>query len=179
LHHLLALSLLSSQPQSVEHRLFDLPALRCWDDDALESAWWRPPPRFDPVLLDACLLGVGRAAPWPPAILKPDPPPRTTPRGHWREVLVSWYGQSDSKYTATGALYDADGISCAHRSLPIGTRVRFWCKANGLIKTAKVKDRGPYIYIRTFDLSKGLARALHLLGPSQPANIPLMVQVLR
>jgi len=50
----------------------------------------------------------------------------------------------------------------AHRSLPFGTKIQFRYKGRTVV--AKVKDRGPFIGGRTFDLGPGTAKALHFDG---------------
>lgn len=73
------------------------------------------------------------------------------------EATCSWYGEYfHGRQTASGVTYDMFEISCAHKTLPLGTCVLFWCSETGHFIVARVTDRGPYIAGRDFDLSFGL-----------------------
>ena len=49
-----------------------------------------------------------------------------TPQSHWYQIgKASWYGgQFQGRKTATGEIYDMNQLTCAHRSLPLGTWLR-------------------------------------------------------
>ena len=77
---------------------------------------------------------------------------------------ISWYGPGFYGHKGACGMFGADGlqaddIGVAHRTLPCGTRVTF--KYNGVTVTTRVVDRGPYVYGRTWDMTKGLCMALH------------------
>lgn len=72
---------------------------------------------------------------------------------------VSWYQSGHT--TANGERYRPDGLTCAHRTLPFGTRVLV--TYGGRSATCRVNDRGPFIRGRVLDLSRGMARALGIL----------------
>ena len=75
--------------------------------------------------------------------------------------MCSFYAEAfHGRQTASGLYYNMDGMSVAHKTLPLGTRVFFanWRTMRFLI--LRVEDRGPYIAGREFDLSKGAM--LHL-----------------
>lgn len=81
----------------------------------------------------------------------------------WSSARVSWYGPGFYGHTmAGGGTLQPDSMVVAHRSLPFGTRVEF--KYNGKTCVAVVKDRGPYVSGRTFDLGPGTAKALGFSG---------------
>jgi rare lipoprotein A len=74
---------------------------------------------------------------------------------------AGWYGgELHGKKTASGELFDKNGISAAHRTLPFGTIIRVTMLATGKSITARVNDRGPYSEHRILDLSYGAAREL-------------------
>lgn len=50
--------------------------------------------------------------------------------------------------------YNAGSMTCAHRSLPIGTQLTVTNVANGLSVMCRVADRGPYVSGRILDLSR-------------------------
>ena len=67
-------------------------------------------------------------------------------------AVCSWYGESwNGNLTASGTVYDCSQISCAHKTLPLGTVIRFYNGAEWL--DCRVEDRGPYVTGRDFDLS--------------------------
>ena len=53
-------------------------------------------------------------------------------------------------------------MTCAHRSLPFGTKLKVSAGGRSVIVT--VNDRGPFIRGRVLDLSKGAAHALGMGG---------------
>jgi rare lipoprotein A (peptidoglycan hydrolase) len=89
---------------------------------------------------------------------------RTTgAKGGWKRARVSWYGPGFYGHgMAGGGKLTKTSMVCAHRSLPFGTKVKFSYKGRTVI--AVVKDRGPFIAGRTFDLGPGPAKALKFSG---------------
>ncbi len=80
------------------------------------------------------------------------------------EALASWYGPGfDGLPTASGEMFDADGLSTAHQTLPMGTDLIVGYKGKTVPVT--VNDRGPYLGERELDLSQGAARELGLIQP--------------
>ena len=67
-----------------------------------------------------------------------------------------WQGQK----TATGAWFNPDGMTAAHRTLPFGTKVRVTHLGSGRSVVVRINDRGPYIAGRIIDLSRGAAGVL-------------------
>jgi rare lipoprotein A len=82
---------------------------------------------------------------------------------HYRaEGLASWYGADfHGRGTANGEIFDADGITAAHPTLPLPSYVRVTNLSNGRSIIVRVNDRGPYAHNRIIDVSK---RTAHLLG---------------
>lgn len=77
---------------------------------------------------------------------------------------ASWYGGGErlARRTASGEVFHPDALTCAHRSLPLGTRLLV--SANGRSVMVRVNDRGPAKSTgRSLDLSRGAARALGIL----------------
>jgi rare lipoprotein A len=56
--------------------------------------------------------------------------------------------------------YGAAGLTAAHRTLPLGTRVRVTNTANGRSVVVRISDRGPFIRGRSIDLSRPAAQAV-------------------
>jgi len=74
---------------------------------------------------------------------------------------ASWYGREHAgKPTASGATFDPDRLTAAHRTLPLGTRVRVTRLASGRSVIVTINDRGPYIHGRIIDLSRQAADQL-------------------
>jgi rare lipoprotein A len=64
---------------------------------------------------------------------------------------------------ANGKRFDMNKISVAHKTLPLGTRVRVINLRNGISIEATVTDRGPYIKGRIVDMSYGAAKVLDMV----------------
>ena len=91
-------------------------------------------------------------------------PTRREPRGVWTGT-ASWYGEAHhGKKTASGEPFDMHALTAAHRTLPLGTRVRVTNLANGRAVEVRINDRGPSVADRIIDLSYGAARALDAVG---------------
>jgi rare lipoprotein A len=54
-------------------------------------------------------------------------------------------------------------LTAAHRTLPLGTRLRVINLENGRIVRVRVNDRGPYVAGRVLDLSHEAARRLDMV----------------
>jgi len=78
---------------------------------------------------------------------------------------ASWYGpQFDGRRTANGEIYDMNGISAAHKTLPFGTIVQVVDLETGRTVVVRINDRGPFVKGRIIDLSKGAAQALGIIN---------------
>jgi len=81
--------------------------------------------------------------------------------GFQEEGFASWYGiDFHGKKTATGEVYDMFSVSAAHKTLPLGTKVRVTNLENGRELELVVNDRGPFVDGRIIDLSYASARLL-------------------
>jgi rare lipoprotein A len=77
---------------------------------------------------------------------------------------ASWYGEfHHGQLTASGETFDMMQLTAAHRTLPLGTRLRVTNLENGRMVRVRVNDRGPYVDGRILDLSLGAARALDMV----------------
>lgn len=75
--------------------------------------------------------------------------------------LASWYGEEVAgNRTASGERFDPDGVTVAHRTLPLGSVVEVTALDTGRSILARVTDRGPGRRDREIDLSRGAARLL-------------------
>ncbi len=79
-------------------------------------------------------------------------------------AVASWYGPDfHGKPTASGEIYDMYANTCAHRTLPFGTRVGVKNASNGKESECIVNDRGPFVAGRDIDLSYATARDIGLV----------------
>jgi rare lipoprotein A len=80
-------------------------------------------------------------------------------------AVASWYGPGfHGKLTASGERYDMDALTCAHKKLPFGTRLRLTNVENDRSVTVVVNDRGPFVRGRDIDLSREAAKRLGIIG---------------
>ena len=118
--------------------------------------WWWVVPRWTTLVLGIALVvgsGCSRVATAP------------TP-GHPQTGIASWYGPGfHGQQTSSGAIYDQNGLTAAHPSLPLGTRARVTNLDNGKSVDVLVNDRGPFAKGRVIDLSYGAAQAVGMIGP--------------
>jgi rare lipoprotein A len=88
-----------------------------------------------------------------------------TPTGHSFSGVASTYGNESGSQTASGQRFNENAMTCAHRSLPFGTKLRITHGGRSVVVT--VNDRGPFVRGRVLDLSTGAARAVGLSGLGQ------------
>ena len=76
--------------------------------------------------------------------------------------MASWYGPGfHAKSTANGEPYDQDGMTAAHKTLPMPSYVEVTNLENDRQVVLRVNDRGPFVGDRIIDLSR---RSAQLLG---------------
>lgn len=77
---------------------------------------------------------------------------------------ASWYGSyHHGRSTSTGERFDMNGLTAAHKTLPLPSLVEVTNRANGRRVILRVNDRGPFVDGRIIDLSRGAAEELGLL----------------
>src|SRR5580693_6682134 len=88
---------------------------------------------------------------------------------HWYQIgRASWYGRFFQGHpTASGEDYDMNGLTCAHRSLPLGSLVRVTNLTNHKSVVLRVNDRGPMPSNRVIDLSYAAAHFLGFTGTAK------------
>jgi len=95
-----------------------------------------------------------------PALSEPPPPARQP----GQVGVASWYGAGfQGSHTASGEQFDANAMTAAHPSLPLGTRLRVINLANGRSVVVRVTDRGPFVCGRMIDVSTAAARSLGMV----------------
>jgi rare lipoprotein A len=97
-----------------------------------------------------------RTEPLTAAVLTQSAPPNLGGK-----VTASWYGsQHQNKRTANGQKFHMQENTLAHRTLPLGTKVRLINPHNGKSAEGVVNDRGPYVKGRDVDVSYAMAKQL-------------------
>jgi len=76
--------------------------------------------------------------------------------------MASYYGNESGSRTASGQRFNQNALTCAHRSLPFGTKLRVTHGGRSVVVT--VNDRGPFVHGRVLDLSTAAAREVGLTG---------------
>jgi rare lipoprotein A (peptidoglycan hydrolase) len=87
------------------------------------------------------------------------------------EASYYWEGQM----TASGEAFDPSELTAAHKTLPMGSKVRVTNKNNDRSVVVRINDRGPYAGGRCLDLSKA---AMKKVGGTGSGVIPVRYEVL-
>ena len=137
----------------------------------------RPRRRTLAVLAAIAAFGLTVCGPAP----KHEPTPvrtgaRETPDG--QRGYATFYGnEAQGGPTASGERFDKRLMTAAHRTLPIGTRVRVTNTRNGRSVVVRINDRGPYGGRgRIIDVSEAAARVLDMI---EAGVVPVLVEVLK
>jgi rare lipoprotein A (peptidoglycan hydrolase) len=79
--------------------------------------------------------------------------------------IASYYGKKfHKKRTANGEIFNMYKVSAAHKSYPLGTKVRVTNLKNGKSIKLIINDRGPFVKGRIIDLSYKAARKLDFVN---------------
>jgi rare lipoprotein A len=78
--------------------------------------------------------------------------------------VAAYYSKDYSGRTASGDRYDPKKFTCAHRTLPFGTRVHVTDLRSHRSVDVVVNDRGPFTKGRVIDLSLAAASAIGMTG---------------
>lgn len=75
---------------------------------------------------------------------------------------ASWYSVRTNygTRTASGERLSNEGATAAHKTLPLGTKVRVINQDNGKSEVVTITDRGPYTKGRIIDVTIGIAERL-------------------
>ena len=91
--------------------------------------------------------------------------------------VASYYGRKfHKKRTANGEIFNMYKVSAAHKSYPLGTKVRVTNLENGKSLKLVINDRGPFVSGRIIDLSYKAARKL---GFVNQGTVKVRIDVLR
>lgn len=85
--------------------------------------------------------------------------------GETADGIASWYGPGfHGKKTSNGEIYDQNGFTAAHKTLPMNTILSVTNLNNGRKTTVRVNDRGPFVANRIIDLSQGAAKHIDMIA---------------
>jgi len=77
---------------------------------------------------------------------------------------ASWYGREhQGMRTSNGERFDRNKYTCAHKTLPFGTKLRVSNPETGKSVVVRVTDRGPFRHQRILDLAEVAARPLGIV----------------
>jgi len=65
-----------------------------------------------------------------------------------------YHDMFNGRKTASGARFNNNKYTAAHKKLPFGTKVKVTNEANGKFVIVEITDRGPFVKTREIDLSK-------------------------
>ena len=81
-----------------------------------------------------------------------------------KSVKASYYhSKFEGRRTSSGSIYRADSLTCAHKTLPFGTRLKVENPNNNSFVIVEVTDRGPFIRGREIDLSYSAAEQIGMI----------------
>jgi len=126
----------------------------------------------------------------PPPTVTPAPPPGATtshsapepthnPQGkpiYIETGVASWYGPPYHHHKgANGEIYDQNGLTAAHRTIPLNSVVRVTNVTTRRAVIVRITDRGPFVEDRIIDLSLAAAKAVDVW---QPGTALVKIEVL-
>jgi rare lipoprotein A len=89
---------------------------------------------------------------------------------------ASWYGREHQGLrTSSGERFNRFKYTCAHKSLPFGTRLRVTNIKTGKAVVVRVSDRGPFRHERIIDLAEVAARPLGIVAQGAATIIAQIV----
>lgn len=78
-----------------------------------------------------------------------------------------YHDKFTGRRTASGAIFNNNALTCAHKTLPFGTRLKVTSVKTGKSVEVTVTDRGPFTKGRHLDLSK---KAFMKIAPTRYAG---------
>lgn len=137
-----------------------------------------PPRPLDRASRDDMRTPITTPTPTPEPTDSPSAQPVQKKRQHQRILSrgaceASYYGTGG--HTASGEAFDPAALTAAHRTLPIGSKVRVINKNNDRSVVVRINDRGPFVAGRCLDLSSA---AMHAVGGVGSGVIPVRYEVL-
>lgn len=120
-------------------------------------------PEVAPVLVQA-QVEVAPAVVVAPVVKEEEPKKELKDSAIIGEGMASYYGaELAGNRTASGERFNPSALTAAHRSLPMGTKLRVTNKSNGKSVIVRVNDRGPFAKGRIIDVSKAAAQEIAMV----------------
>jgi rare lipoprotein A len=89
-------------------------------------------------------------------------------------VQATWYGDEfRGSRTASGEVFNPEGLTAAHKSLPFRTCLLVSNPRTGKTVVVRVNDRGPFTEGMTLDLSSGAARVIGMRSTQKVSLLAL------
>lgn len=83
---------------------------------------------------------------------------------HVGDGEASYYGNElAGNRTASGERFNPAALTAAHRTLPLGSKIRVTNKGNGKSVVVRINDRGPFIKHRLIDVSLAAAKRIDMI----------------
>jgi len=105
--------------------------------------------------LTACLLSLGADAGAAQAAKTANQP--------LAGVASMYADRLQGRKTASGKRYDKNALTAAHKTLPLGARVKVTDLKSGKSVVVRITDRGPHVRGRVIDLSRAAAKELGMV----------------
>lgn len=124
-----------------------------------------------------------QALPIPPAAVTPAVPAAPLEAAPAIEPGYEFLGEGEASYygselagnrTASGERFNPRELTAAHRTLPLGSKIRVTNKSNGKSVIVRVNDRGPFVKRRIVDVSRAAAEEIAMVR-SGKAHVTLEV----
>ena len=79
-------------------------------------------------------------------------------------MVTSYYSTKfNGRKTASGEVYNMFALTCAHKTLPFGTKLKVTNPENNKSVIVRVTDRGPFVKGRDLDISYAAAKKIGLI----------------
>ena len=86
-------------------------------------------------------------------------------KGYRERGIASWYGKKfHGRKTSSGEIYNMYAMTAAHKTLPMGTRLRVSNLNTNKTVIVRVNDRGPFVRGRIIDLSYSAAKEIDMIS---------------
>ena len=83
---------------------------------------------------------------------------------HLGDGEASYYGNElAGNRTASGERFNPSALTAAHRTLPLGSKIKVTNKSNGKSVVVRINDRGPFIKHRLIDVSLAAAKRIDMI----------------
>ncbi len=99
-----------------------------------------------------------------------------TAKGYDETGIGTWYGPGfHGRKTASGEVFNQNAMTAAHKTLPLGTKVKVTNLNNNKTIIVRINDRGPFSKTKIIDLSR---KAGTILGIRTAGIAPMRVQAI-